>query len=254
MGGRLGPLGKMFAKTGRVALFLGRVLGQCLPSLAQPRLLIAQIYNAGARSLIIIMLCGLFVGMVLGLQGYDLLQRFGSESALGVAAALGLVRELGPVITALLFAGRAGTSLTSEIGLMRATDQLTAMEMMAVDPVRRVVAPRFLGGLIAMPMLTAIFDAIGIYGAQLIGVHLLGVESGSFWSQMQSAVEMRDIKEGLVKSLVFGLACSLMAVYEGFNAEPTAEGVGLATTRTVVSSAVLTLLFDYLLTAAFLNS
>ena len=200
------------------------------------------------------MLCGLFVGMVLGLQGYDLLQRFGSESALGVAAALGLVRELGPVITALLFAGRAGTSLTSEIGLMRATDQLTAMEMMAVDPVRRVVAPRFLGGIIAMPMLTAIFDVIGIFGAQLIGVGLLRVESGSFWSQMQSAVEMRDIKEGLVKSLVFGVACSLMAVYEGFHAEPTAEGVGLATTRTVVSSAVLTLLFDYLLTAAFLHS
>ena len=200
------------------------------------------------------MLCGLFVGMVLGLQGYDLLQRFGSESALGVAAALGLVKELGPVITALLFAGRAGTSLTSEIGLMRATDQLTAMEMMAVDPVRRVIAPRFLGGIIAMPLLVAIFDVVGIYGAQLIGVGLLRVESGSFWSQMQSAVEMRDINEGLVKSLVFGVACSLMAVYEGFHAEPTAEGVGLATTRTVVISAVLTLLFDYLLTAAFLNS
>jgi len=225
-----------------------------VPSLRNPRLLIAQIYNAGARSLIIIMLCGLFVGMVLALQGYDLLQRFGSESALGVAAALGLVRELGPVITALLFAGRAGTSLTSEIGLMRATDQLTAMEMMAVDPVRRVVVPRFLGGIIAMPLLTAIFDVIGIFGAQLIGVGLLRVESGSFWSQMQSAVQMRDIREGLVKSLVFGIACSLMAVYEGFHAEPTAEGVGLATTRTVVSSAVLTLVFDYLVTAAFLNS
>ena len=247
-------LGKGLAKAGRVALFLGRVLGQAIPSLSHPRLLVAQIYNTGARSLIIVMLCGLFVGMVLGLQGYDLLQRFGSESALGVAAALGLVKELGPVITALLFAGRAGTSLTSEIGLMRATDQLTAMEMMAVDPVRRVVAPRFLGGIIAMPLLVAIFDVVGIYGAQLIGVGLLRVESGSFWSQMQSAVEMRDINEGLVKSVVFGVACSLMAVYEGFNAEPTAEGVGLATTRTVVISAVLTLLFDYLLTAAFLNS
>jgi len=247
-------LGKGLAKAGRVALFLWRVLGQAIPSLSHPRLLIAQIYNTGARSLIIVMLCGLFVGMVLGLQGYDLLQRFGSESALGVAAALGLVKELGPVITALLFAGRAGTSLTSEIGLMRATDQLTAMEMMAVDPVRRVVAPRFLGGIIAMPLLVAIFDVVGIYGAQLIGVGLLRVESGSFWSQMQSAVEMRDINEGLVKSVVFGVACSLMAVYEGFNSEPTAEGVGLATTRTVVISAVLTLLFDYLLTAAFLNS
>jgi phospholipid/cholesterol/gamma-HCH transport system permease protein len=250
----LGPVGDILGKSGRVALFFIRVLGQCLPSLGQPRLVIAQIYNAGARSLIIIMLCGLFVGMVLGLQGYDLLQRFGSESALGVAAALGLVRELGPVITALLFAGRAGTSLTSEIGLMRATDQLTAMEMMAVDPVRRVVAPRFLGGLIAVPLLTAIFDVIGIFGAQLIGVGLLGVESGSFWSQMQSAVDMRDINEGLVKSLVFGVACSQMADNDGYFAEPTAEGVGLATTRTVVTSAVLTLLFDYLLTAAFLNS
>jgi phospholipid/cholesterol/gamma-HCH transport system permease protein len=241
-------------KMGRVALFLVRVLGQCLPALRHPRLVVLQVYNAGARSLIIVMLCGLFVGMVLGLQGYDLLQRFGSETALGVAAALGLVKELGPVITALLFAGRAGTSLTSEIGLMRATDQLTAMEMMAVDPVRRVVAPRFLGGIIAMPLLAGIFNVIGIFGAQLIGVGLLGVESGSFWSQMQSNVERSDVNEGLIKSLCFGLACSLMAVYEGFHAEPTAEGVGLATTRTVVSSAVLTLLLDYMLTAAFLHT
>ncbi|HLQ13841.1 MAG TPA: lipid asymmetry maintenance ABC transporter permease subunit MlaE [Steroidobacteraceae bacterium] len=248
------PLVGAIVKIGRVTLFLGRVVAQCLPSLRAPRLLVAQIYNAGGRSLIIVMLCGLFVGMVLGLQGYDLLQRFGSESALGVAAALGLVKELGPVITALLFAGRAGTSLTSEIGLMRATDQLTAMEMMAVDPVRRVVAPRFLGGVIAVPLLTAVFDVIGIFGAQLIGVGMLGVESGSFWSQMQSAVEVRDITEGLVKSLCFGLACSLMAVYEGYHAEPTAEGVGLATTRTVVSSAVLTLVLDYMLTAAFLRT
>jgi phospholipid/cholesterol/gamma-HCH transport system permease protein len=243
-----------FLRVGRVALFLGRIGGQCLPALRRPRLLVAQIYNAGARSLIIVMLCGLFVGMVLALQGYDLLQRFGSESALGVAAALGLVKELGPVITALLFAGRAGTSLASEIGLMRATDQLSAMEMMAVDPVRHVVAPRFLGGIIAVPLLTAIFDVIGIFGAQLIGVGLLGVESGSFWSQMQSAVTMPDINEGLIKSLCFGTACSLMAVYEGFHADPTAEGVGLATTRTVVSSAILTLLLDYMLTAAFLGS
>jgi phospholipid/cholesterol/gamma-HCH transport system permease protein len=254
MPGRQAAVSGALARVGRVGLFLGRVLGQVIPSLSQPRLLVAQVYNAGARSLIIVMLCGLFVGMVLGLQGYDLLQRFGSESSLGVAAALGLVKELGPVVTALLFAGRAGTSLTSEIGLMRATDQLTAMEMMAVDPVRRVVAPRFLGGIIAMPLLVAIFDVIGIYGAQLIGVGMLRVESGSFWSQMQSAVEMRDINEGLVKSLAFGLTCSLISVYEGYHSEPTAEGVGLATTRTVVISAVLTLLIDYLLTAAFLNS
>ncbi len=239
-------------RIGRVALFFVQVLGQCGPALAQPRYIVQQIYNAGARSLVIVMLCGLFVGMVLGLQGYNLLQRFGSESALGVAAALGLVKELGPVITALLFAGRAGTSFTSEIGLMRATDQLAAMEMMAVDPLRRVVAPRFLGGIVAMPLLTAIFDGIGIYGSQLVGVGLLGVEPGSFWSQMQSAVERADVNEGLVKSLCFGCACSLMAVYQGYHAEPTAAGVGLATTRTVVISAVLTLLLDYMLTAAFL--
>jgi len=247
-------LSEACARTGRVAQFLGRIVGQCLPALRRPRLLVQQIYNAGARSLVIIMLCGLFVGMVLALQAYDLLQRFGSESSLGVAAALGLVKELGPVITALLFAGRAGTALASEIGLMRATDQLNAMEMMAVDPVRHVVAPRFLGGIIAVPLLTAIFDVIGIFGAQLIGVGLLGVESGSFWSQMQSAVTAPDIHEGLIKSLSFGAACSLMAVYEGYHAEPTAEGVGLATTRTVVSSAILTLLLDYMLTAAFLGS
>jgi phospholipid/cholesterol/gamma-HCH transport system permease protein len=244
--------GAALAKTGAVALFFVRILGQCGPALLRPRLVVDQIYNAGARSLIIVMLSGLFVGMVLGLQGYDLLQRFGSESALGVAAALGLIRELGPVVTALLFAGRAGTALASEIGLMRATDQLSAMEMMAVDPVRRVVTPRFLGGVIAVPLLTAVFNVIGIYGAQLVGVDMMRVESGAFWSQMQAAVALRDVNEGLVKSLVFGGACSLMAVYEGFHADPTAEGVGLATTRTVVSSAVLTLLLDYMLTAAFL--
>jgi phospholipid/cholesterol/gamma-HCH transport system permease protein len=239
-------------RVGAVAVFAARMLAQCLPALRRPRLIVHQVYNAGARSLIIIMLCGLFVGMVLGLQGFDLLQRFGSEDALGVAAALGLIKELGPVITALLFAGRAGTSLTSEIGLMRATDQLTAMEMMAVDPLQRVVAPRFLGGVIAMPFLVAIFDAIGLFGAQLVGVQLMGVDAGSFWSQTQGAVELHDVKEGIIKSIVFGIACSLIAVYEGFNAEPTAAGVGLATTRTVVVSSVLTLILDYMLTAAFL--
>ena len=250
----MGLVGAPLARMGKVALFLVRILGQCLPALRRPRLIVLQVYNAGARSLVIIMLCGLFVGMVLGLQGYDLLQRFGSESALGVAAALGLVKELGPVITALLFAGRAGTSLASELGLMRATDQIPAMEMMAVDPVRRVVVPRFLGGLVAMPLLVAIFDGIGIFGAQMVGVGLLKVESGAFWSQMQASVGQADVREGLVKSVFFGLACSLVAVYEGYNAAPTAEGVGLATTRTVVTSAVLTLVIDYILTAAFLGS
>lgn len=240
------------SKLGAVTRFLLRVSGQIVPSLRHPGLTVEQIYNAGGRSLVIIMLCGLFVGMVLGLQGYDLLARFGSESALGVAAALGLIRELGPVLTALLFAGRAGTALASEIGLMGATDQLTAMEMMAVDPVRYVVAPRFAGGFIAMPLLTAIFDAVGIYGTQLIGVVMMRIPAGTFWSQTTNAVEMRDIREGLIKSLVFGVACSLVAVYEGYHAEHTAEGVGLATTRTVVTSAVLILFLDYILTAFFL--
>ena len=229
-----------------------RLLAQCGPALARPRLIVNQIYNAGARSLIIIMLAGLFVGMVLGLQGFTLLQRFGSEEALGTAAALALLKELGPVITALLFAGRAGTSLTSEIGLMAATDQLTAMKMMAVDPLRYVAAPRFLGGVIAMPLLAAVFSVIGLYGAQLIGVHLMGVDRGAFWSQMQSAVDLKDVVEGVTKSVVFGFACSLVAVYEGYYAEPTAAGVGLATTRTVVASSVLILLLDYVLTAGFL--
>jgi len=239
-------------KLGAVTRFLLRVLGQSAPSLKHPQLLVAQIYNAGARSLVIIMLSGLFVGMVLGLQAYDLLARFGSESALGVAAALGLLRELGPVLTALLFAGRAGTALASEIGLMGATDQLTAMEMMAVDPVRYVVAPRFLGGVIAMPLLTAIFDCVGIYGTQLIGVTMMRIPPGTFWSQLVSAVALRDVREGLIKSVVFGVTCSLVAVYEGYHAQPTAEGVGLATTRTVVTSAVLILMLDYILTAMFL--
>jgi phospholipid/cholesterol/gamma-HCH transport system permease protein len=237
---------------GELALFLLRVLAHCGPALARPRLIVYQIYNAGARSLIIVMLSGLFVGMVLGLQGFDLLQRFGSEDALGIAAALSLLKELGPVVTALLFAGRAGTALTSEIGLMRATDQITAMQMMAVDAMRYVVAPRFLGGVVAMPLLVAIFNIVGLLGAQLVGVQLMGVDRGAFWSQMQGSVELNDVWEGIVKGGVFGLACSLIAVHSGYTAEPTAEGVGLAATRTVVASSVLVLLLDYMLTAAFL--
>lgn len=237
---------------GSVSLFFGRLLGQTPRALLRPGLIIDQVHNAGALSLVIIMTCGLFVGMVLGLQGYDLLTRFGSEDALGTAAALALIKELGPVVTALLFAGRAGTALASEIGLMRATDQLSAMEMMAVDPLRRVVAPRFVGGLIAMPLLTVIFIAIGIFGVQLVGVQLFGVDSASFWSQMRSSVDVDDVMEGVIKGVVFGVACSLIAVYEGYTAIPTAEGVGRATTRTVVTSAVLTLILDYMLTAVLL--
>jgi phospholipid/cholesterol/gamma-HCH transport system permease protein len=237
---------------GDISLFLLRLIADAPRALLRFDLIAKQVFNSGALSLVIIMLSGLFVGMVLGLQGFELLRRFGSEDALGTAAAIGLVRELGPVITALLFAGRAGTALASEIGLMRATDQLSAMEMMAVDPIRRVVLPRFLGAVIAMPLLAAIFSLIGLYGAQLVGVQIMGVDSGSFWSQMQAAVELRDINEGLVKSAIFGVACSLIAVYQGYYAEPTAEGVGMATTRTVVTSAVVVLFLDYLLTSAFL--
>ncbi|MHB1872528.1 MAG: lipid asymmetry maintenance ABC transporter permease subunit MlaE [Steroidobacteraceae bacterium] len=239
-------------KTGVTGLFFLRLLRACIPALARPRLIVAQIYNAGARSLIIIMLSGLFTGMVLGLQGYDLLRRFGATEALGTAAAFSLLKELGPVLTALLFAGRAGTALTSEIGLMRATDQLTAMEVMAVDPMRYVAAPRFLGGLIAVPLLTAVFNVIGLFGAQLIGVQLMGVDHGIFWAQTQSALALKDVTEGIVKSVVFGAVVSLIAVNEGYHAEPTAAGVGMATTRTVVASSVMTLLLDYVLTAAFL--
>jgi phospholipid/cholesterol/gamma-HCH transport system permease protein len=252
----LGELWETFtdslAGLGAVVRFLLRIFVHTPAALLRFDLISQQIYNAGALSLVIIMLSGLFVGMVLGLQGYQLLARFGSEEALGTAAAIGLVKELGPVVTALLFAGRAGTALASELGLMRATDQISAMEMMAVDPVRRVVVPRFYGGVIAMPLLAGIFSVIGIYGAQLIGVQVMKVDAGSFWSQMRASVSLSDINEGIVKSCIFGVACSLIAVYEGFNAIPTAEGVGRATTRTVVTSAVVILFLDYLITAAFL--
>jgi phospholipid/cholesterol/gamma-HCH transport system permease protein len=239
-------------RLGAMTRFAGAVVAQSPAALLRPRLVVEQVYNTGALSLVIIMTCGLFVGMVLGLQGYELLQRFGSEESLGVGAALSLLKELGPVVTALLFAGRAGTALASELGLMRATDQLSAMEVMAVDPMRRVVVPRFLGGVISMPLLTAVFIAVALYGVQLVGVQLLGVDQGQFWSQMRGAVEFEDVREGLVKGFTFGVACSLIAVFEGYNAQPTAEGVGRATTRTVVISAVVTLVLDYILTAIML--
>jgi phospholipid/cholesterol/gamma-HCH transport system permease protein len=240
-------------RLGSMSLFFAQVCARSVAAFTKPGLIVRQIYNAGARSLVIVMLSGLFVGMVLGLLGFDTLQRFGSEDSLGVLAALGMLKVLGPVLTALLFAGRAGTSLTSEIGLMKSTDQLTAMQMMAVDPLRHVIAPRFLGGIIAMPLLAATFSVIGLFGAQLIGVQQMGDDAGAFWSQTQNAVDLRDVTEGIVKSLVFGVACSLIAVYEGYHSEPTPEGVGLATTRTVVTSSVMVLLLNYLLTAAFLT-
>lgn len=245
-------LTRIVANIGDMTLFALRMLAQVPRALLRPGLIVYQIHNAGALSLIIIMLCGLFVGMALGLQGYDLLARFGSESALGTGTALALLKELGPVISALLFAGRAGTALTAEIGLMRATDQLVAMEIMAVDPFRRVVAPRFLGGAIALPLLNMIFVAVAIFGVQLVGVKQLGVDQGTFWSQMRGSVAVEDVMQSIIKGCVFGIACSLIAVYEGYNSAPTAEGVSRATTRTVVTSAVLTLILNYMITAAML--
>ena len=215
-------------------------------------LVVGQVPNTGTLSLVIILVCGLFVGAVLGLQGYSNLARFNAEDTVGTFAAFALIKELGPVITALLFAGRAGTALASEIGLMKATDQLSAMEMMAVNPIRRVVVPRFLGACISMPLLTAVFSAIGLFGAHLVGVSLLGVDVGAFWQQMQQAISMKDVEEGIVKSIVFGGAASLIAVWEGYNCFPTAEGVGRATTRTVVITAIVVLILDFMITARYL--
>ena len=213
-------------------------------------LTIKEIYFSGVLSLIIILVSGLFVGMVLGLQGYETLQKYGSESALGTLVALSLVRELGPVLAALLFASRAGSAITAEIGLMKATEQIVAMEMMAVDPIARVVAPRFWGGVISMPLLAAMFSAIGIFGGYLVGVVMIGVDEGSFWSQMQAAVDFRaDIVNGVIKSFVFGIAVTAIALFEGYDAPPTAEGVSHATTRTVVTSSLAVLALDFILTA-----
>ncbi|MDP2877987.1 MAG: lipid asymmetry maintenance ABC transporter permease subunit MlaE [Sulfuricella sp.] len=212
-------------------------------------LTIREIYFTGVMSLIIILVSGLFVGMVLGLQGYETLQKYGSESALGSLVALSLVRELGPVLAALLFASRAGSAITAEIGLMKATEQIAAMEMMAVDPISRVVAPRFWAGVISMPLLAAMFSAVGVFGGYLVGVVLIGVDEGSFWSQMQAAVDFRqDIVNGVIKSVVFGIAVTAIALFEGYDAPPTAEGVSHATTRTVVTSALAVLGLDFILT------
>lgn len=216
----------------------------------RPQLIADQVHFIGNYSLVIIAISGLFVGFVLGYQGYYTLNKYGSEEALGLLVALSLVRELGPVVTALLFAGRAGTSLTAEIGLMKAGEQLAAMEMMAVNPLQRVIAPRFIGGIIAMPILTLIFNAMGIIGGYLVGVVLIGVDSGSFWSQMQAGVDIwKDLGNGIIKSIVFGFAATFVALYQGYEATPTPEGVSRATTRTVVISSLLVLWLDFLLTA-----
>ncbi|MDH0864221.1 lipid asymmetry maintenance ABC transporter permease subunit MlaE [Mitsuaria sp. GD03876] len=222
-------------------------LGACLRRFALVR---EQIYFLGNRSLSIIGVSGLFVGFVLALQGYYTLQRYGSAEAVGLLVALSLVRELGPVVAALLFAGRAGTSLTAEIGLMKAGEQLSAMEMMAVDPVQRVLAPRFWAGFIAMPLLAAVFSAVGIMGGWLVAVPLIGIDAGSFWSQMQGGVDVfKDVGNGFVKSVVFGITVSFVALLQGYACKPTPEGVSQATTRTVVLSSLAVLGLDFILTA-----
>jgi phospholipid/cholesterol/gamma-HCH transport system permease protein len=238
-----------FAVLGRASMFLARVLFSQDAVLRRFSLTVAELYSVGVRSLLIIVVSGLFVGMVLGYQGYITLVNFGAAEALGGVVALSLVRELGPVVTALLFAGRAGSALTAEIGLMKATEQLSAMEMMAVDPYRRVFAPRFFAGFVSMPLLAALFSAVGVIGGYLVGVGLLGVDSGAYFSQMQAVTDWReDVVSGIIKSVVFGFVVTWIAVFQGFDAEPTSEGISRATTQTVVVSALAVLGLDFILT------
>ena len=240
----------MVWRLGFATRFFLLILKQSGPSFRRFHLTVREMYFSGVQSLIIIIVSGLFVGMVLGLQGYDTLVRYGSSEALGVLVALSLVRELGPVVAGLLFASRAGSAITAEIGLMKATEQLDAMEMMAVDPIARVVAPRFWAGVISMPLLAALFSAMGVFGGYLVGVRMIGVDEGSFWSQMSAAVDfVDDVLNGVIKSFVFGIAITWIAVFEGYDAPPTAEGVSGATTRTVVTASLWVLALDFVLTA-----
>lgn len=237
-------------RLGYASRFFVRVLLSSGTSFRRFDLTLREIYFSGVLSLIIILVSGLFVGMVLGLQGYDTLQRYGSEEALGVLVALSLVRELGPVVAGLLFASRAGSAITAEIGLMKATEQLDAMDMMAVDPIARVIAPRFWGSAISLPLLVAMFSTMGVYGGFLIGAVYIGVDAGAFWGQMQTAIDFQhDILNGVIKSVVFGFAISLIAVFEGYDSDATAEGVSRATTRTVVTSSLAILGLDFILTS-----
>nr|WP_090208060.1 lipid asymmetry maintenance ABC transporter permease subunit MlaE [Ectothiorhodospira magna] len=253
MMGSLQRLGRwtlgVLERLGRGHLFLLRTLLAMGTLVRRPGLLLREIYSVGVLSLLIVAVSGLFVGMVLGYQGYITLVDFGAAEALGTVVALSLVRELGPVVTALLFAGRAGSALTAEIGLMKTTEQLSSMEMMAVDPYKRVIAPRFLAGVISMPLLAAIFSAVGVAGGYFIGVGVLGVDSGAYWSQMQASVDFHeDIMNGVIKSMVFGVVAAWIAVFEGYDATPTSEGVSRATTRTVVHTALAILALDFILT------
>jgi phospholipid/cholesterol/gamma-HCH transport system permease protein len=237
-------------RLGRAHLLLAGMVLAVGEILRRPGLLVAQVFNIGVLSMLIIGVSGLFVGMVLGLQGYYVLAQFGAAESLGVMVAASLVRELGPVVTALLVAGRAGSALTAEIGLMKATEQLSGLEMMAVDPVRRILTPRFFGGVLAMPLLAAMFSAVGVLGGYFVGVGLLGVDSGSFWSQMQSKVDFHeDIVNGVIKSVVFGVVVTWIALFQGHDSVPTSEGVSRATTRSVVHAALAVLGLDFVLTA-----
>lgn len=237
-------------RLGRGNLFLLHVLTGIPGILLRFGLVVKQVYSVGVLSLLIIAVSGLFVGMVLALQGYNTLVDFGATESLGVVVSLSLVRELGPVVAALLFAGRAGSALTAEIGLMKATEQLSAMEMMAVDPLHRVVAPRLFAGIIAMPLLAAIFSAVGVLGGYFVGVGLLGVDEGAFWSQMQAKVDLYDdVANGVIKSVVFGFVVTWIAVFEGYDTVPTSEGVSRATTKTVVHGSLAVLGLDFVLTA-----
>jgi len=247
---RLGYVADALAQVGDGGLFFLAILRALPASLRYLGETVRQIWFVGAMSLTIIVTCGLFVGMVLGLQLYHTLSIFGGTGALGTVVALSLYRELGPVVTALLFAGRAGTSITAEIGLMRATDQLAAMEMMAVDPMAYVVSPRFLAGIVAMPLLACVFNALGIAGAHVVGVTWLGLDNGTFWSNMTANVELwDDVLNGVWKSAAFGAVVTLIATFQGYTTPPTSEGVAYATTRTVVASSILTLALDFILTA-----
>ena len=238
------------SRLGRANVFLLEIFAGLSGMLTRPGLLIKQIFSVGVQTLIIVVVAGLFVGMVMALQAYYALVDFGAEDSLSVMVVLSLLRELGPVVTALLFAGRAGSALTAEIGLMKATEQLSGMEMMAVNPVERVIAPRFLAGVISMPLLAAIFSAVGVFGGYLVAVELLGLDAGAFWSQAQSKVELfDDLGNGMIKSLVFGFVVSWIAVFEGYDCIPTSEGLGQATTRTVVYGSLAILILDFVLTA-----
>ena len=251
---KIGALGRValgfVQRLGRGNLFLLQVLSSLGGVVLRPALLVKQMYSVGVQTLVIIVVAGLFVGMVMSLQSYYALVDFGAEDSVSVMVVLSLFRELGPVVTALLFAGRAGSALTAELGLMKATEQLSGMEMMAVNPLERVVAPRFVAGIISMPLLAALFSGVGIFGGYLVAVQLLGLDAGAFWSQAQAKVDLiQDLGNGMIKALVFGFLVVWIAVFEGYDCIPTSEGLGQATTRTVVHSSLAILGMDFVLTA-----